>query len=53
MFVSIRAVSLDEFNALHAPRQPIFKAILEEREWYADDQARALGVIVRDLAENE
>jgi hypothetical protein len=51
--MSIRAISLDEFNALHAPRPSVFAAILTEREWYVNSSATVLGVIVCYLPENE
>jgi hypothetical protein len=51
--MSIRALSLDEFNALHAPRPPVFRAILDEREWFVNERATVLGVMVCYLPENE
>ncbi len=51
--MSIRAVSVDEFNALHAPRPPVYRAILDEREWFVNERATVLGVIVSYRPENE
>jgi hypothetical protein len=51
--MSIRALSLDEFNALHAPRSPVFRTIVEEREWYANDRATVLGIIICYLPQKE
>jgi hypothetical protein len=38
---------------LHGPPQPLFDAVVEEREWFANEDGSLLGLIVRYLPHNE
>jgi hypothetical protein len=51
--MGIRSVSREEFDAYGPVRAPNIEEIVEEAEWFADDEGILIGVLALDKADND
>ncbi len=50
----VRQLTEVQFQAFpHLPRPDVFDSIIEEHEWYSDDEEHTLGVVFRDKTDND
>jgi hypothetical protein len=51
--MAAKAITKARFEALAFSRQPAIKSIVDEREWYSDQDENVLGVITRDKIDHD
>ena len=51
--MSIRSITRSEFDAFGPYRAPEAELILDEREWFADDEGIVIGLIALDKADHD
>ena len=49
----IRSITREEFDAFGPYRAPEAELILDEREWFADDEGNVIGLIAFDKADHD
>ena len=50
----VKTLTQFQFRAFpHAPRPPGFDFIIEEQEWYSDEEGATLGVMLRDKIDDD
>jgi len=51
--MAIRSMSRKEFDSFQPTRLPIADVVIEEVEWFADDDGIVIGVITRDWSDRD